>query len=95
MSAAVATTKKPETRAKAKIGTVESDKRDKTRKVVIEFSQKHPKYGKYIRKQSVLHVHDEKNQSRAGDTVEILPCAPVSRTKRWKIVRVVPGGAKA
>ncbi len=94
MSAAVAT-KKTESRAKAKVGTVESDRRDKTRTVVIEFSQKHPKYGKYIRKQSVLHVHDEKNQSKAGDTVEILPCAPVSRTKRWKIVRVVPRGAHA
>lgn len=87
--------KKPASRAQAKVGTVETDRRDKTRKVVVEFAQKHPKYGKYIRKQSVLHVHDETNQSKAGDQVEIVPCPPVSKTKRWKIVRVVTRGARA
>ena len=72
-----------------KVGVVESDKRDKTRKVAINFSVKHPKYGKYLKKRTVLHVHDEKNESRAGDVVEVAECRPISKTKSWKLVRVV------
>lgn len=72
-----------------KIGIVDSDARDKSRKVVVAFKAKHPKYGKYVRKRSVLHVHDEDNVSNLGDTVEIEECAPVSKTKRWKLIRVV------
>ena len=72
-----------------KVGVVESDKRDKTRKVVVSFSAKHPKYGKYIRQRTVLHVHDENNESRNGDRVEVEPCRPMSKTKRWRLVRVV------
>ncbi len=72
-----------------RIGIVESDARDKSRKVVVAFKAKHPKYGKYVRKRSVLHVHDEDNVSNRGDTVEIEECAPVSKTKRWKLIRVV------
>lgn len=75
--------------AGAKIGVVESDKREKTRKVVVPFTFKHPKYGKYLNKQTVLHVHDETNDSKLGDTVEIVPCRPLSKTKSWKVVRVV------
>ncbi len=82
-------------KTQTKVGTVESDTRDKTRKVVVQFAQKHPKYGKYIKKQTVLHVHDEANESRAGDQVEIIPCPPVSKTKRWKLVRVVVKNARA
>lgn len=72
-----------------RIGTVESAKRDKTRTVVIPFVARHPKYGKYVRKRTRLHVHDEKNESKAGDRVEIAECRPISRTKSWVIVRVV------
>ena len=72
-----------------RIGTVESDKRNKTRTVVVPFTVMHPKYGKYVRKRTVLQVHDEKNESSAGDTVEIAQCRPMSRTKSWKLVRVV------
>lgn len=72
-----------------RIGVVESDKRDKTRKVVVSFKSMHPKYGKYVAKRSVMHVHDEQNESRLGDTVEIAQCRPVSRTKRWRLVRIV------
>lgn len=72
-----------------KIGIVESDKRDKTRKVAINFSVKHPKYGKYVKKKTVLHVHDEKNQSKTGDRVEIAECRPISKTKSWVLLRVV------
>ena len=76
----------------SRIGTVESDARDKTRKVVVEFLAKHPKYGKYLRKRTVLHVHDEQNESRRGDKVEVAPCRPLSKTKAWKLVRVVSKG---
>lgn len=72
-----------------KTGVVESDKRDKTRKVVVRFMVKHPKYGKFIRRRTVLHVHDEKNESRLGDTVEVVPTRPISKTKSWRVLRVV------
>lgn len=72
-----------------RVGTVESDARDKSRKVVISFSTKHPKYGKYVRGRTVLHVHDENNESAMGDLVEIAECRPISKTKRWRLVRVI------
>jgi ribosomal protein S17 len=53
-----------------RVGVVSSAKRDKTRTVVIPYMGKHPKYGKYVRKRTVLHVHDEKNESRPGDRVD-------------------------
>jgi small subunit ribosomal protein S17 len=86
------TMKKPEatpTPKGTKVGTVESDKRDKTRTVVVRFMVKHPKYGKFVRKRTVLHVHDEKNESHLGDTVEVAATRPLSKTKAWRLVRVV------
>ena len=76
-------------RAPRKVGIVESDARDKTRKVVINFSTRHPKYGKYIRRRTVLHVHDEGNESRKGDRVEVAECRPISKTKSWVLTRVI------
>jgi small subunit ribosomal protein S17 len=76
------------------IGVVESDKRSKTRKVVIAYSGKHPKYGKYLRKRTVLQVHDEKNESRLGDRVEVAECRPISKTKSWVLVRIVERAAE-
>jgi len=72
-----------------KIGIVESDQRSKTRKVAIEFSAKHAKYGKYMQKRTVLHVHDENNESKLGDRVEIAECRPISKTKSWTLMRIV------
>ena len=71
------------------IGMVTSDKVAKTRKVVIEYLARHPKYNKYVKRQTVLHVHDEKNESRLGDQVEVMSCRPISKTKTWRLVRVV------
>jgi len=71
------------------VGVVESDKRSKTRKVVVNWLARHPKYGKYMRRRTVLHVHDENNESRSGDTVEVRECRPLSKTKRFTLVRVV------
>ena len=72
-----------------KIGVVESDSRDKSRKVVIHYKTKHPKYGKYVSKRTVMHVHDESNESHNGDVVEIVQCSPISKTKSWKISKII------
>jgi small subunit ribosomal protein S17 len=72
-----------------KTGVVESDKRSKTRKVVVAYMSQHPKYGKFVRKRTVLHVHDENNESRTGDIVEVVQCRPLSKTKCWKLHRIV------
>lgn len=72
-----------------RIGQVVSAKRDKTRKVVVNFLAKAPKYGKYIRRRSTFQVHDPVNDARHGDTVEIAPCRPISKTKSWRLVRVI------
>ncbi len=76
-------------KAPRKVGIVESDARDKSRKVTIHFSAKHPKYGKYLRKRTVLHAHDEENVSHKGDRVEIAECRPISKTKSWIVVKVL------
>jgi small subunit ribosomal protein S17 len=75
--------------ATRKEGVVQSDARDKTRRVAIAFMVKHPKYGKYMRRRTVLHVHDEENTSRVGDRVEIAACRPLSKTKSWVLTRVI------
>lgn len=71
------------------IGTVVSDKRDKTRRVDVERLFQHPKYGKIVRGRTVCQIHDEKNASHVGDTVEIIECRPHSKTKRWELVSIV------
>ncbi len=68
---------------------VVSDKRDKTIKVVVESLVKHPRYGKYIHQRTTMHVHDENNDARVGDKVEIIESRPISKTKNWRLVRVV------
>jgi small subunit ribosomal protein S17 len=70
-------------------GKVISDKMDKTATVLIERKVKHPVYGKYIRRSTKLHVHDENNACREGDLVTIQECRPYSRTKSWTLVEVV------
>jgi small subunit ribosomal protein S17 len=66
-----------------------SDKMDKSATVLIERKVKHPVYGKYIRRSTKLHVHDEENACREGDLVTIQECRPVSKTKSWKLVEIV------
>src|SRR3712207_3488678 len=70
-------------------GVVASDKGDKTIKVVVNYQTKHPKYGKYLKRRSVLHAHDEQNEAREGDTVEIAECRPLSKTKHHRLLRIV------
>lgn len=71
------------------IGEVSSAKTAKTIKVVVQYQTKHAKYGKYLKRSSVYHVHDEKGEAREGDKVEIAECRPFSRTKHHRLVRVV------
>jgi small subunit ribosomal protein S17 len=76
------------------VGVVISDRMAKTRRVEIPRLVKHERYGKYIRRKTVCYVHDEENASGTGDTVEIAECRPMSRLKRWQLVRVVKKGTK-
>ncbi|MBT3203120.1 MAG: 30S ribosomal protein S17 [Gammaproteobacteria bacterium] len=70
-------------------GSVISDKMDKSATVLIERKVKHPLYGKYVRKSTKLHIHDENNECSLGDTVQITECRPMSKTKSWTLVKVV------
>ena len=71
------------------IGVVTGDQTAKTRRVEIPRLVRHARYGKYLRRRTVCHVHDENNLSQRGDTVEITECRPRSKTKRWELVRVL------
>lgn len=71
------------------LGVVDRAAADKTRRVKIDYLTKHEKYGKYIRRRTIVAVHDENNESQLGDKVEIAPCRPMSKTKAWKLVRVI------
>lgn len=70
-------------------GIVTSAKMQKTRRVEIPRLVKHKRYGKYIRRRTICHVHDELNTSSVGDTVEIMETRPLSKTKHWRLVRIV------
>lgn len=76
------------------IGVVTSDKVTKTRKVTFEYLSRHAKYNKYVKRQTVLHVHDEKNESHVGDQVEVMSCRPISKTKTYRLVRIVTKGTQ-
>jgi small subunit ribosomal protein S17 len=77
---------------RVEIGVVISDKTAKTRRIEIPRLVKHPRYGKYMRRKTVCYAHDENNESKSGDVVEIIESRPMSRMKRWALVRVVEKG---
>jgi small subunit ribosomal protein S17 len=70
-------------------GSVVSDKMNKSATVLIERKVKHPIYGKFVKKSTKIHIHDENNECGIGDTVQISECRPISRTKSWTLVKVV------
>ena len=70
-------------------GSVVSDKMDKSAVVKIERRVKHPVYGKFMKKSTKLHIHDENNECGVGDTVQISECRPISKTKSWTLVKIV------
>lgn len=79
---------------KRQIGLVTSDKMNKSRRVEVERVYRHPKYGKTVRARTVCHVHDENNEAHTGDLVEIIESRPLSRLKRWALVRIVQKAAR-
>jgi small subunit ribosomal protein S17 len=74
---------------KTQIGFVSSRSGDKSVKVTVAYKTPHPLYHKVVNRQTVLHVHDEKNETKVGDKVEVMETRPISRLKRWRVIRVV------
>ena len=74
---------------KTQIGVVISKSGNKSIKVAIDHLVKHPKYGKYVRRRTKLGVHDEYNKAGVGDVVEVAQCRPYSKTKSWRLVKVL------
>lgn len=75
--------------ARTVTGRVASNKMDKTITVVIERMVRHPIYGKYVRRSTKLHAHDEQNECREGDLVMIQQCRPLAKTKSWRLVKIL------
>ncbi len=71
------------------VGVVTSDRNSKTRRVDVERLYQHSKYKKIVRGRTICYMHDENNESKMGDTVEIVSCRPHSKTKRWELSKVV------
>ncbi|MGH7944617.1 MAG: 30S ribosomal protein S17 [Opitutaceae bacterium] len=77
------------TKRKTQIGFVSSRSGDKSIKVTIAYKTPHPLYHKVVNRQTILHVHDEKNETKVGDKVEVMETRPVSRLKRWRVVSIL------
>ena len=75
-------------------GRVVSNKMDKTITVLVERQVKHALYGKYIRRSTKLHAHDAENACKEGDLVRIAECAPMSKTKHWRVVEILTRAAE-
>jgi small subunit ribosomal protein S17 len=88
-----ATAEAREGRRKVLQGTVVSDKMDKTITVTVERVLKHPKYKKYVRRNKKYHAHDEDGSAGIGDRVEIMESRPLSKIKRWRLVRIIEKAA--
>lgn len=74
---------------KERIGLVVSDKMDKSISVQIERKEKHPKYGKFVRRSKKFMTHDEKNEAKEGDVVRIMETRPLSKNKCWRLVEII------
>ncbi|MGM9632712.1 MAG: 30S ribosomal protein S17 [Eubacteriales bacterium] len=74
---------------KTRVGTVVSNKMDKTIVVAVEDNVRHPIYGKIIKRTLKLHAHDEENVCNVGDKVEVMETRPLSKTKRWRLVEII------
>jgi len=74
---------------KTRVGTVTSNKMNKTITVAVERKVKHPIYGKFVKKTTKFHAHDEKDECTIGDVVKIMETRPLSKTKRWRLVEVI------
>ena len=74
---------------KIRIGVVSSNKMAKTITVAVERKVKHPIYGKFVKKTTKFHAHDEKDECAIGDVVKIMETRPMSKTKRWRLVEII------
>ncbi len=74
---------------RSKVGRVVSNKAEKTVTVMLERQVKHPLYGKYIKRSTKVHAHDEENSCAEGDLVRISECRPISKTKNWRVVEIM------
>ncbi len=83
-----------ERKLKTLTGMVVSNSGDKSVKVAIDYKVKHPKYGKYVKRRTTISVHDEQNESSVGDLVEIAQCRPHSKSKSWRLLKVVEKAVK-
>ena len=79
----------PRRQRKTQIGFVSSRSGDKSIKVTIPYKTPHPLYQKVVNRQTILHVHDEKNETKLGDKVQVMETRPISRLKRWRVVSVL------
>jgi small subunit ribosomal protein S17 len=86
---AAAADERGKSRKRKMVGIVTSDKMDKTRVVVVERRVSHGKYGKYMTKRTKFKAHDERNEYKTGDKVEIIESRPLSRDKRWRVERLL------
>lgn len=77
---------------RTRTGVVAQDVADKTIRVQINYQTRHPKYGKYLTRRTVLQAHDEQNEAKTGDKVEIAECRPLSKTKHHRLIRIVERG---
>jgi small subunit ribosomal protein S17 len=80
---------------KTQVGFVSSRSGDKSIKVTVAYKTPHPLYQKVVNRQTVLHVHDEKNETRVGDLVEVMETRPLSRLKRWRVIAVLQKAVSA
>jgi len=80
---------RPRAQRRTLVGRVTSTRMKSTITVLVERTFKHPKYGKYVRKNKAYHAHDEGEAAREGDLVEIMASRPISKLKRWRLVRIV------
>ena len=83
-----------EKRTRTVTGRVVSDKMDKTITVLVERKEKHPIYGKFVKRSTKLHAHDEKNECQEGDLVTVAETRPYSKSKTWALVRIEERAAK-
>lgn len=72
-----------------RVGMVSSAVRNKTIAVTVDYLVRHDKYGKFLKRNTVLHAHDENGEAKKGDIVEVAECRPLSKTKRWRLLRII------
>ena len=82
-------------KTKTVTGIVASNSGNKSIRVTIEYKVRHPKYNKYMRRRTKFAVHDERNEAKVGDLVEITECRPLSKTKSWRVLRVIQKAVQA